>query len=101
MSAPTFTDPAGTWNRRFEGDEYVFGTEPNAWLREHPPAWQPGSRVLSVADGEGRNSVWKYAATCCKASGGRSSMPGHSVGLTLLMMPQILLIRDKFGCIGY
>ena len=58
MSAPTFTDPAGTWNRRFEGDEYVFGTEPNAWLREHPPAWQPGSRVLSVADGEGRNSVW-------------------------------------------
>ncbi len=53
-----FADPAGTWNRRFGTDDYLFGTEPNAWLREHAGLWQPGQRVLSVADGEGRNSVW-------------------------------------------
>jgi SAM-dependent methyltransferase len=53
-----FSDPAGTWNRRFEAEGYLFGTEPNAWLREHAHVWRPGQRVLSVADGEGRNSVW-------------------------------------------
>ncbi|MHB1122064.1 MAG: SAM-dependent methyltransferase [Ramlibacter sp.] len=61
MSTPpstAFTDAAETWNRRFQTDEYLFGTEPNVWLREHRGLLQPGQRVLSVADGEGRNSVW-------------------------------------------
>ncbi|HWI80568.1 class I SAM-dependent methyltransferase [Ramlibacter sp.] len=58
-SNPTaFTDAAQTWNRRFEADGYLFGTEPNAWLREHAGLLRRGQRVLSVADGEGRNSVW-------------------------------------------
>jgi 2-polyprenyl-3-methyl-5-hydroxy-6-metoxy-1,4-benzoquinol methylase len=56
-----FTDPAGTWNRRFAGPDYLFGTAPNAWLREHAGLWQRGARVLCVADGEGRNSVWLAA----------------------------------------
>ncbi len=55
---PAYADAAETWNRRFAGDDYLFGTEPNAWLREHAGVWQPGQRVLCVADGEGRNSVW-------------------------------------------
>lgn len=55
---PDFSDPAGTWNQRFAGDDYLFGTEPNTWLREHAGVWAPGQRVLCVADGEGRNSVW-------------------------------------------
>jgi SAM-dependent methyltransferase len=53
-----FTDAAATWNRRFEGDDFHFGTEPNVWLKEHVDIWRPGGRILSVADGEGRNSVW-------------------------------------------
>jgi SAM-dependent methyltransferase len=53
-----FADAAGTWNRRFAGDGYLFGTAPNTWLREHAHHWQAGQRVLCVADGEGRNSVW-------------------------------------------
>lgn len=59
--APTptgFPDAAATWNRRFEAEGFLFGTEPNGWLREHAGVWSPGSRVLCVADGEGRNSVW-------------------------------------------
>ena len=55
---PPFADPAGTWNKRFAGGDYLFGTAPNHWLREHAAVWRPGDRVLSVADGEGRNSVW-------------------------------------------
>jgi SAM-dependent methyltransferase len=53
-----FADPAGTWNKRFAADGYLFGTEPNTWLREHACVWNSGQRVLCVADGEGRNSVW-------------------------------------------
>ncbi len=55
---PAFTDAAETWNRRYAGDEFLFGTEPNAWLREHASSLPSGGRILSVADGEGRNSVW-------------------------------------------
>lgn len=51
-------DPAAAWNQRFSGEEYVFGTAPNEWLRAHAGVWPPGGRILSVADGEGRNSVW-------------------------------------------
>jgi len=61
MSASTpspFADPAGNWNRRFDEEGYLFGTVPNSWLRDHAEVWQPGQRVLCVADGEGRNSVW-------------------------------------------
>lgn len=52
-----FSDPAGTWNKRFAGAGFLFGTEPNQWLRGHA-VWSPGQKVLCVADGEGRNSVW-------------------------------------------
>jgi 2-polyprenyl-3-methyl-5-hydroxy-6-metoxy-1,4-benzoquinol methylase len=58
VSSSAFPDAAEHWNRRFERDDFLFGTEPNAWLREHVGALPPGGRVLSVADGEGRNSVW-------------------------------------------
>ena len=57
-SSPAFSDPAGTWNRRFSEAGYLFGTEPNGWLHAHADVWHAGQRVLSVADGEGRNSVW-------------------------------------------
>ena len=56
-----FADPAATWNRRFADSGFLFGSEPNAWLREHASLWSPGDRVLCVADGEGRNSVWLAA----------------------------------------
>ncbi len=58
MSSAPFSDAARTWNARYAGDEYLFGTEPNAYLREQAHRWPAGSRLLCVADGEGRNSVW-------------------------------------------
>ena len=55
----TFQDPANTWNQRYaQAQGLLFGAEPNAWLRDHAGIWSPGARILSVADGEGRNSVW-------------------------------------------
>jgi SAM-dependent methyltransferase len=53
-----FDKPLETWNARFARDDYLFGEEPNAFLRKQAHWLKPGSSVLCVADGEGRNSVW-------------------------------------------
>jgi SAM-dependent methyltransferase len=52
------TDGAATWNQRYAGAGYLFGREPNAYLRAQAAHLPPGGRVLCIADGEGRNSVW-------------------------------------------
>ncbi len=46
------------WNARYAVDDYIFGTVPNQFLHSQAALIQPGMRALSVADGEGRNSVW-------------------------------------------
>ena len=53
-----FADAATTWNQRFATEEYIFCSEPNVWLHEHGGIFRSGQRVLCMADGEGRNSVW-------------------------------------------
>lgn len=50
--------PAPDWDARYDRDDYLFGTEPNGFLRRSRPLIAEGGRVLCVADGEGRNSVW-------------------------------------------
>lgn len=46
------------WDSRFATADYVFGTEPNAFLVQQAGRLAPGSHLLAVADGEGRNGVW-------------------------------------------
>jgi SAM-dependent methyltransferase len=67
MSSPPpgpFANPAATWNQRYGIDGYLFGTEPNGWLARHGGIWSRGQRVLCVADGEGRNSVFLAGLAC-------------------------------------
>lgn len=45
------------WDQRYAGEEYLFGTEPSRFVLAEAGRLAPGSRVLAVADGEGRNSV--------------------------------------------
>lgn len=49
---------AAMWDERYDGDEYLFGTAPAAFLAAHAEVLPPSSEVLVVADGEGRNSVF-------------------------------------------
>lgn len=53
-----FDNPLATWTARFASEGYLFGEEPNAFLTMQAHRLEPGSSVLCVADGEGRNSVW-------------------------------------------
>lgn len=49
------------WNERFGNTDYVFGTQPNAFLASQRARLAPGMQALAVADGEGRNSAWLAA----------------------------------------
>ena len=49
------------WNERYAGEDYLFGTEPAAFLVAQAGRLPEGARLLCVADGEGRNSTWLAA----------------------------------------
>jgi SAM-dependent methyltransferase len=46
------------WEQRFRVSEYVFGKEPNAFLKSSEPLLPAKGKALAIADGEGRNGVW-------------------------------------------
>ncbi len=46
------------WQARYATPDYLFGTEPNAFLKSQAHLLKPGQKALSIADGEGRNGVW-------------------------------------------
>jgi len=54
---PDSPSPNAVWEQRFGADGYLYGTEPNEFLREHVCS-VPRGRVLCVAEGEGRNAVF-------------------------------------------
>jgi cyclopropane fatty-acyl-phospholipid synthase-like methyltransferase len=58
MASGQVSNPASIWDERYSGEEYHFGTEPNAFLVSQQSLLKPGMSCLAVADGEGRNGVW-------------------------------------------
>jgi SAM-dependent methyltransferase len=46
------------WEARFSEPGYLFGTEPNAFLKSKAHLLKAGQKALSIADGEGRNGVF-------------------------------------------
>jgi SAM-dependent methyltransferase len=46
------------WEKRYAAPEYVFGTEPNVFLKSQVGLLPKSGKALAVADGEGRNGVW-------------------------------------------
>jgi len=59
-------DHEAFWSARYRdaGDDYLFGTAPNKFLASQAERFSAGMSVLSVADGEGRNSVWLAEQGC-------------------------------------
>ena len=46
------------WDQRYSHPNYLYGYRPNDFLKEQARLLAPGSRVLCLGDGEGRNSVY-------------------------------------------
>jgi SAM-dependent methyltransferase len=46
------------WDRNYAGSDYIFGTEPNAFLASRAHCFAECGRILVPGDGEGRNGVW-------------------------------------------
>ncbi|KAA6452036.1 class I SAM-dependent methyltransferase [Bacillus swezeyi] len=46
------------WNSRFQGENYVYGTEPNIFLSDSQKKLQLSGSALAIAEGEGRNAVF-------------------------------------------
>ena len=46
------------WEQRYSEEEFVYGTEPNAFLVAQKNLLKPKMKTLVVGDGEGRNGVW-------------------------------------------
>lgn len=57
-SAPGFGDARQAWDARFARPGLLFGEQPNGFLVREASRLPAGCSVLSVADGEGRNSIW-------------------------------------------
>ena len=53
-------DQNSIWSKRYSdaGEDYLFGTEPNRFLARRETLLHDGRTAVSIADGEGRNSVW-------------------------------------------
>lgn len=53
-------DQESIWSQRYRdaGEDYLFGIAPSRFLEAHKQFLNTGATALSVADGEGRNSVW-------------------------------------------
>jgi SAM-dependent methyltransferase len=49
------------WNAKFSRGGYLYGTRPNAFLSRHIDAMAPGTSLLLLGEGEGRNAC--YAAS--------------------------------------
>jgi SAM-dependent methyltransferase len=46
------------WDERYAADEYVYGTEPNDYLKAQADLFARGGRILCLAEGEGRNAIY-------------------------------------------
>lgn len=46
------------WHTRFQSEEYIYGTEPNVFLKEMQQKLELSGDGLAIAEGEGRNAVF-------------------------------------------
>ena len=46
------------WNDRYKSDEFAYGLEPNDFIKSNSSLIKPHSKILCLAEGEGRNAVY-------------------------------------------
>lgn len=74
------------WEQRYSAETYIYGTEPNEFLRTNA-ALLPTGNVLCLAEGEGRNAVFLAEA----------GFEVHSVDLTEAGVAKTLRLAEHRG----
>jgi len=46
------------WDKRYGAEAYAYGTEPNDFLKSNITLLKPNSKILCLAEGEGRNAIY-------------------------------------------
>ena len=46
------------WNERYRNEQFIFGTEPNEFVRSMAQHFIPSGQTLAIAEGEGRNAIY-------------------------------------------
>lgn len=81
------------WNARYHGEDYVYGREANDFLRAQASLLSAGDKVLCLAEGEGRNSVF-LAQQDCDVRGVDFSAEGKSKALKLAQDNHVQIAYD-------
>jgi SAM-dependent methyltransferase len=98
------------WDERYSAKEYIYGTEPNGFLKEQLPKLKPG-RILFPAEGEGRNAVyaaklgWKTDAFDQSVEGQKKALQlaknkGVSIYYEILALENWNPEPDQYDCIA-
>jgi len=97
------------WNDRYATDQYVYGTEPNQFLKSELTKL-PCGKILFPAEGEGRNAVyaakngWEVFAfdsskEACKKAENLAALSGVSIQYKVTNFEKINLPADFFDTI--
>lgn len=70
------------WNARFGGHDYAYGTAPADFVAARMAGLGEGARVLTIAEGEGRNAVW-LARRGCRVTAVEPTGNGRAKALAL------------------
>jgi SAM-dependent methyltransferase len=81
------------WDERYRDEGYFYGFSPNDFLREHVGLFRAGDRVLSLAEGEGRNAVF-LAQQGCQARGVDFSERGYEKAMALAQRQGVTIEYD-------
>ncbi len=57
-TAPPIADRAAFWDARFASEGFTYGSKPNVFVAQQAERLAPGSEVVELGCGEGRNAVW-------------------------------------------
>jgi len=77
------------WDERYARQEYIYGTEPNKFLKEQLSMLKPG-RILFPAEGEGRNAVFA-ASLGWKTDAFDQSVEGQKKALKLATHKRVII----------
>ncbi|WP_316568907.1 methyltransferase domain-containing protein [Neobacillus sp. YIM B06451] len=96
-----------SWNERFKGANYVYGTEPNEFIAYMHKKLNLMGEALAIAEGEGRNAVflaeqgmnvtaWDYAESGLEKTKKLAKSRGVSVETRLVDLNEAKWDKDKW-----